>query len=143
MKKVVLILLSFVFFSCSGNKILEEVTASYPDGNKKDVVYYKLDKDGNRQNVKEASYYEEGMLHLEGPIVNGKRNGTFKSYYKSGQLMSVGEFLGGKRVGKAETYYENGKLRYEGFYENGKECGIWKFYDEQGNFEYEINKDLR
>ena len=141
MRKIVLFFLMLTtFFSCSKNELVEDVITKHEDGSRKEVRYYKLNKDGSRTCVRETWYYQEGMKHLDGPIVDGKRNGVFESYYKSGAVMSRGEFVDGKRVGKATIYHENGKVRYEGNYADGKEVGIWKFYDEDGNFLYEIDR---
>ena len=135
----IIILISI--FSCSRNVIVEDVVQKYEEGNKKVVHYYKENRKGERTWVKETWFYQEGMKHLEGPIADGKRNGTFKTYYKSGSLLSTGDFKDGKREGKAVVYHENGKVYYEGFYKEGKECGVWKFYDEKGNLYNEVNKD--
>lgn len=128
------------FFSCSKNELIEDVITKHEDGSRKEVRYYKVNKDGSKTCVRETWYYQEGMKHLDGPIVDGKRNGIFESYYKSGAVMSRGEFVDGKRVGKATIYHENGKVRYEGNYADGKEVGIWKFYNEDGNFLYEVDR---
>ena len=106
-------------------------------------VNVKENKDGSRTCVRETWYYNEGMIHLDGPIIGGKRNGEFKTYYKSGELMSKGTFVDGIREGEAFTYYENGNIKYYGMYKNGKECGIWKFYYENGELDHETNRDLR
>lgn len=141
-KKIFLTGLIFLaIFSCSRNTIVEDIIECYNDGNKKVVHYYQEMKNGERTMVGEAWFYQEGMKHLEGPIVDGKRNGDFKTYYKSGSIQSEGNFVNGKREGKATVYHENGKVNYEGFYKNGKECGIWKFYDENGDLYNEVNKD--
>lgn len=130
-------------FSCSRNMITEDIVEKYDDGSKKVVHYYQENEDGEMTWIKEAWFYQEGMKHLEGPIVDGKRNGEFKAYHKSGIVLSEGIFIDGKREGKAVVYHENGKIKYEGFYQNGKECGIWKFYDEDGNLYNEVNRDLK
>lgn len=145
MKKIVLAILMLVtFFSCSNkNDVKEEVLTRHTDGGRKEVRYYKENKDGSKNYVRETWYYMEGMKHLDGPIVDGKRNGVFETYYKSGSLMSKGTFVNGVREGEAFTYYENGNVKYQGFYDNGKECGIWKFYDENGELDKEVNRDLR
>ncbi len=141
-KKIsIAIILLLSIFSCSRNVIIEDVVEQYEEGNKKVVHYYEENKKGERTWVEEAWFYKEGVKHLEGPIANGKRNGTFKAYYKSGSLMSIGEFIDGKREGKAVVYHENGKVNYEGFYKGGEACGIWKFYDDEGNLYNEVNKD--
>ena len=141
-KKIFLV--SFIFlsiFSCSRNIIVENIIEQYQDGRNKVVHYYEEKKNGEMIWVGETWFYNEGMKHLEGPIVDGKRNGVFKTYYKSGTVMSEGNFVDGKREGKAIVYHENGKINYEGFYKNGKECGIWKFYDDKGNLYNEVNRD--
>ncbi len=144
MKRIALLtLILTVFFSCSHNNLIEDVLTRHEDGSKKEVRYYKENKDGSKDCVRETWYYEEGMVHLDGPIFMGKRNGEFKTYYKSGELMSKGTFVDGIREGEAFTYYENGNVKYYGMYKNGKECGIWKFYDENGEFDHETNRDLR
>ena len=130
-------------FSCSRNLLIEDIIEQYDDGGSKVVHYYQEKNNGEKVWIRETWFYQEGMKHLDGPIVNGKRNGEFKAYYKSGNVLSEGNFVDGKREGKATVYYENGNVNYEGFYKNGRECGIWKFYDEEGNMYNEVNKDLR
>ena len=143
-KKIFLVASIFLsILSCSRNIIVENIIEQYDDGGKKVVHYYQEKRNGELTWIKETWFYQEGMKHLEGPIVDGKRNGEFKSYYKSGTVLSEGNFIDGKRDGKAVVYYENGKINYEGFYQNGKECGIWKFYDEDGNLYHEVNKDSK
>jgi hypothetical protein len=143
-KKIFLASLIFLsIFSCSRDVIIENIVEQYADGSNKVVHYYQEKKNGEMKWIGETWFYQEGMKHLEGPIVDGRRNGMFKTYFKSGSLMSEGFFIDGKRDGKATVYHENGKVYYEGYYKNGKECGIWKFYDDKGTLTNEINKDLQ
>ena len=144
MKKILyLILTAAALCSCNNKKLIEDVMSTHEDGSKKEVRYFKENRDGSLTCVRETLYYMEGMKYLDGPIVDNKRNGSFETYYKSGKIMSKGTFVNGIREGEAFTYYENGKVKYQGFYKNGKECGIWKFYNETGKLEKEINRDLR
>lgn len=143
MKRIVFAILIFVAFLSCSNNIQEEVLTRYEDGNRKEVRSYVENKDGSKKYVRETWYYMEGMKHLDGPIVDGKRNGVFETYYKSGALMSKGAFVNGIREGESFTYYENGNVKYQGFYLNGKECGVWKFYEENGKLYKEVNRDLR
>ncbi len=129
--------------SCERTKIYEDIITKHEDGSRKEVKYYKINRDGSKTCIRETWYYMEGMKHLDGPIVNDKRNGKFETYYKSGNLLSTGEFIDGIRVGRAVVYHENGNIHYEGSYNNGKESGIWKFYDEEGKLLKEVNRDLR
>ena len=79
MKKTALFfLMMFAFFSCSEKTIVEEVVAKHEDGSRKEVRYHEVNKDGSKTCVRETWYYEEGMKYLDGPIVDGKRNGTFE-----------------------------------------------------------------
>lgn len=143
-KKIFLLsLIALSVFSCSRCILLEDVVERYEDGSKKVVHYYEEKKNAEKEWVGETWFYNEGMKYLEGPIVDGKRNGFFKAYHKSGIVMSEGNFVDGKREGEAVVYHENGKVNYTGFYKNGKECGVWKFYDDKGNLYNEVNKDLR
>lgn len=144
MKKLTLLaLVLLALFSCKQDKLIEDVLSRHESGNKKEVRYYKTNKEGQNVCIRETWYYDEGMKHLDGPIVDGKRNGLFETYYKSGELMSKGTFVNGIREGEAFTYYENGKVKYHGSYKNGKECGIWNFYEENGEFDKAINRDLK
>ena len=144
MKRLLFALFIFAALSsCERTNIYEDIITKHEDGSRKEVRYYKIDKDGGRTCVRETWYYMEGMKHLDGPIVNDKRNGRFESYYKSGNLLSTGEFIDGVRTGKAVVYHENGNVYYEGNYENGKEVGIWRFYDEEGKLLKEVNRDLK
>ena len=129
-KRIFLAITIFIsIFSCSRNIIIEDIIEQYDDGGSKVVHYYQEKNNGEKVWIRETWFYQEGMKHLDGPIVNSKRNGEFKAYYKSGNVLSEGN--------------ENGNVNYEGFYKNGRECGIWKFYDEEGNMYNEVNKDLR
>lgn len=143
MKKILSLLFIITMISCNKATIVEEIVAKHEDGSRKECFYYQVNGNGVKTKIRETWYYAEGMKHLDGPIANGKRNGSFETYYKSGQLMSKGHFVDGIREGNATTYHENGNIYYEGFYENGKECGIWKFYDKEGKLQKEINRDLR
>ena len=103
-KKIFLVAISFLtIFSCSRYTIVEDIIEQYEEGGSKVVHYYQEKKNGERVWIKETWFYKEGMKHLEGPIVDGKRNGDFKSYYKSGNVLSEGNFVDGKREGKATT----------------------------------------
>lgn len=143
MKKILTLLFIITMISCDRETLVEDIISRHEDGNKKETFVYRVNDDGSKTKVRETWYYMEGMKHLDGPIVDNKRNGIFKTYYKSGDLMSEGTFVDGIREGKATIYRENGNIHYEGQYKNGKECGIWRFYDEDGTLQKEINRDLR
>lgn len=83
--------------------------------------------------VEERWYHENGVLQLEGPVVDNQRDGEFRGYYPSGELMSVGTFVKGKRQGKGKIYFESGKINIINEYCDGKPCGMWEYYDDEGN----------
>ena len=143
MKKILTLLFIITMISCDRETLVEDIISRHDDGNKKETFVYRVNDDGSKTKVRETWYYMEGMKHLDGPIVDDKRNGIFKTYYKSGVLMSEGTFVDGIREGNATIYRENGNIHYEGQYKNGKEYGIWRFYDEDGTLQKEINRDLR
>lgn len=133
--------LFYVFFamltlvSCSGNKekiMVEEVKERHESNNTPKIVYYYEVEGKKKTLVGEKWYHDNGILNLEGKIVNGKREGRFLGYYPDGKLMSVGSFKNGLREGRGIIYHNNGKISIDGIYEHGKQVGMWKFYDEEG-----------
>lgn len=137
MKKFLLIfLLGIVLISCEDKTVrrVEKVIHYHVESNLPWVVYYYdvVGKDSTL--VEEKWFHENGLLSLEGKIVDNKREGEFRGYFPTGELMSVGSFKKGKREGKGKIYFENGVVNCENEYRDGKPYGIWKYYDEAGNF---------
>ena len=134
MKKIlfVTLLMAFMFASC-GQNLREEVVTTYDNGMPAKTYYY--DK-GNLW-VYEKDFYDTGILLMEGPIVNGQREGDWTSYFPDGKVQSTGVYKEGIRVGKSMVYHENGHLWMDGYYTNDHKCGEWIFYDEQG---YELER---
>ena len=94
--KSILILLSLFLISNCGDKVREEITERYDDGNMKVVEYYK--KVGDTQTlVKKREYYETGELEEEYYYVNGELEGKYFHYNKEGSI-------------KKEEIYKNGEL---------------------------------
>ena len=134
-KLLIIIALALVFVACQDNKVrhVQKVAYYYAETDLPWVIYY-YDVVGTDSTwVEEKWYHENGVLSLEGKIVDNEREGEFKGYYPSGELMSVGKFVKGKREGKGKIYHENGMVNTENEYRDGKPYGIWKFYDEEGN----------
>ena len=136
MKKIlIIIVLVMVFVSCQNKTVrhVQKVAHYYAETDLPWVIYYYdvIGKDSTW--VEERWFHENGVLELEGKIVDNQREGEFKGYFPSGELMSVGKFVKGKREGKGVIYYENGQVNVENEYRNGKPYGIWKKYDEDGN----------
>lgn len=135
MKKLLnIIALALVLASCTSSEVrnCEKVVRRHDTNNTPWIVYY-YDVVGRDSTwVEEKWYHDNGMLNLEGHIVNGKREGLFKGYYPSGKLMSTGVFHEGLREGRGVVYHENGNISIDGNYKGGAMTGIWKFYDENG-----------
>lgn len=134
-KLLIIIVLAFVLTSCQDKNVrhVQKVAHYYAETNLPWVIYYYdvVGKDSTW--VEEKWFHENGVLQLEGKIVDNQREGVFKGYFPTGELMSVGKFVKGKREGKGKIYYENGKINIENEYRDGKPAGIWKVYDEEGN----------
>lgn len=136
MKRILgLFLLGLLVFSCKDNTVrhVQKVAYYYAETDLPWVIYYYdvVGKDSTW--VEEKWYHENGVLQLEGQIVDNQREGEFKGYYPTGELMSVGKFVKGKREGRGIVYHENGMISIDGYYKNGEMTGVWKYYDEEGN----------
>lgn len=136
MKKILplIFLSSTLFFACT-DKLTEEVQTSYENGQPRYVKYFS--KQG--ECVKEAEFYEDGVLKMEGSMLNGHREGEWKAYFPDGKPQSVGYFKDGLRTGHSVVYNENGNKMMEGEYSEGKHAGVWRYYDESGNLLKEID----
>lgn len=128
MKKIAVFLIAVMAFSCCGKKLTEKTESFYQNGKPCKVSYY----DRNGVCVKEAEFYDNGQVKMEGGIKNGERDGEWTAYFADGRPQSIGYFKNGLREGAATVYRETGRLYMEGFYKEGKHCGKWKYYDEQG-----------
>lgn len=93
---------------------------------------------GELEAIREIHYYSDGSKNLEGPLLNGEREGLWKSWYEDGTLWSEGNFANGKRQGQAVVYHPNGLKMIEGQYHNNERTGMWRSWDEDGNLINEI-----
>ena len=97
----------------------EESKTYYPSG--------KIQMEMTEKGIK--TYYEDGKLNTDTPLVDNVPNGTAKTYYPSGKLMTETEYKNGEPVGATKMYYENGQLMHE----DDTAKGTWKQYDESGH----------
>ena len=136
MKKLLIIIaIAFVFVACQDKQVrhVQKVAYYHPETELPWIIYY-YDVVGTDSTwVEEKWFHENGVLSLEGKIVDNQREGEFRGYYPTGELMSVGSFVKGKREGKGKIYFENGVVNIENEYRDGKPYGIWNYYDEDGN----------
>ena len=130
-------MLGLVMFSCHDKSVqhVQKVAYFYAETDLPWIIYY-YDVVGTDSTwVEEKWFHENGMLQLEGKIVDNKREGEFRGYFPNGELMSVGSFVKGKREGKGRLYYDNGQIYIENEYCNDEPCGTWKKYNENGMLE--------
>ena len=135
MKKLLTIsIFALILTSCTSNEVrYSEKVVRRHDTNNSPWIVFCYDVTGKDSVwVSEKWFHDNGVLNLEGPIVNGKREGHFKGYYPSGKLMSEGDFKNGLREGRGVVYHENGSVSIEGDYREGDPTGIWTFYNEEG-----------
>lgn len=135
MKNFIIALFSvLILVSCVSGEVrhCEKVIKRHDTNNAPHIVYYYDIVGKDSTCVAEKWFHDNGVLNLEGPIVNGKREGAFRSYYPSGKLMSTGFFENGNREGHGIVYHENGVISIQGDYKNGKPQGLWEFYNEEG-----------
>lgn len=135
MRKIFGILLMMLLLASCQEKVkhVQKVAHYHAESNLPWVIYF-YDVVGTDSTwVEEKWYHENGVLSLEGKIVDNQREGEFRGYYPSGELMSVGNFVKGKREGKGTIYFENGRVNIKNEYHDGKPSGAWQYYDEDGN----------
>lgn len=128
-----------LMFGCAP-ALEEAIVETYADGTPKVVKYY-AGEGLEKTMVKEAFFYPDGSLRMEGEYKEGLKHGKWISFYNNGNNWSEGFYKLGINDGKTITWHENGQKYYEGSYADGKRSGVWKFWDEKGEFIKEINYD--
>lgn len=76
--------------------------------------------------------YENGRLRIQGEMVDGKREGSWKYFYDNGMFWSKGYFQNDVQHGMSSVYFPSGILKMQGEYANGEAIGIWSFWNEDG-----------
>ena len=134
--KSILILLSLFLISNCGDKVREEITERYDNGQKKLLVKYK-GEGSDEVIVERITYRENGdTLILEKPLDKFKME---RKYYKNGQIWEEYNYKDGELDGKYTHYWENGQIGSDGNYKDGKEDGKWIWYYENGQIWKEVN----
>ena len=93
--KYILILLSLLLISNCGDKVREEITERYDNGQKKSHIIYK--GEGSKEVIVERLTYRENgdTLIWEKPSDKFK---MVKEYYRNGQIRFVQNFKDGKLI---------------------------------------------
>ena len=152
--KSIYILLSLLLISNCGDKVREEITERYEDGNKKTIMKFKgsgseevmVEKIGYSQsgdtlfweNLLEKMkrvkrYYKNGQIKYEWNFKDGEYDGKSFSYYKNGQIHSEENYIDGKFNGNMMFYYKNGQIKEERNFKDGMEDGKMTYYNEDGS----------
>jgi antitoxin component YwqK of YwqJK toxin-antitoxin module len=139
MRKILVILALFPAFWLTGckEKLVQEVTATWPDGSPQKVTFYSVAGE-KKHKVKEIKYYQGGKKELEGEYNGEKKDGAWTTWFENGRKQSEGFFKNDLRDGKAVVWRENGFKYYEGTYSMGKLHGTWILYDTDGSHLKEI-----
>lgn len=163
MKKILLILLGFILFSCgcgsdTGSVSEKEQNDSVVDTKKvetfydenktfPDEIYYVYD-DTIKHGEYIHFYYKDTIKEIEGKYINNIMDGEWKSYHENGLLSVVGKIIDGVRNGEWLIYDDKSniieKIIYEnrdhakstGYYDNGIIKNILTFKPSETNLEY-------
>ena len=79
----------------------------------------------------ERTYFPDGRLETECPLINGMRHGTFVRYYKNGRLAIESNYRKGTHEGSWKEWYENGQLAEVGRHVKGR-YHVSHFWTEDG-----------
>lgn len=77
-------------------------------------------------------YYENGALEYELPYVKGKREGIMTYYSRNGKPEYEILYRNNEREGFYRSYFLNGSISCEGYYKEGKRNGTWTYYFANG-----------
>ena len=128
--KSILILLSLFLISNCGDKVREEITDRYVNGQKKLLVKYK-GEGVDEVVVERITYRENGdTLIWEKPLDKMK---MVREYFFNGQIWKEVNYKGGKEDGRYTDYDEYGQIRNERNYKDGEKIGNFNSYFDDGS----------
>lgn len=142
--RVIILISSLMFFYVACQSPERELVPTHSemvdiwDNGHPKLVRLFAEIDGEPEAIREIQYHSNGVKSLEGPLLNGERNGLWQSWYEDGNLWSEGNFEKGKRQGKAVVYHPNGRKMLEGQYTDDQRTGLWHSWDEDGNLINEL-----
>jgi len=156
--KSIYILLSLFLISNCGDKVREEITERYDNGQKKSLIIYKgegvdeviieritfnesgdiliLEKPLEKMRMVRR-YYENRQIEEEENYKDGVMEGIWTSYYENGQISYEGNFKDWKKEGEHNSYWENGQILEEYNFKDGEKDGKQTNYNEDGSIEKE------
>lgn len=151
--KIILICLTFLFFSCEKTFDESEITIIeglaylkkdvslitgkvklYDNDKIKSEVNYKVGK----KNGYERSWYDNGQMSFEANYENGQIVSE-KSWFKNGNLQHSENYRNNQKMGYNRWWHDNGQMSFEAYYEGGKTVGIAHRWYSNGQTKYEGN----
>ena len=123
MKKLVILFTLILFIISCGEKVREDITERYNDGQKKVLVKYK-GEGSNEEIVNRTFYYESGKIEKENNYKNGKLDGIEYLYDENGQISLERKYKDGEKWDGRWTIYDD-MYKLEGNYKEGKRDGLW------------------
>jgi antitoxin component YwqK of YwqJK toxin-antitoxin module len=82
-----------------------------------------------------------GPLAEEGPLVGGRRHGTFRAWDRDGGLRREMAYRDGELHGPDRGFFAGGARAYEGAHDRGRPSGTWTGWHEDGALAYERSYD--
>ena len=78
------------------------------------------------------TWYANGQLRLEYPVVDNKPHGPYQTWFSNGQLSMYDNYVNGVKHGPCQVWYNNGQLSHERAYVDGKQHGLCRTWQPTG-----------
>jgi antitoxin component YwqK of YwqJK toxin-antitoxin module len=133
MKKLLIIIATTFFISCSSDK---EITEKYGNGNP--MTQYFVNSENKKQG-KYISYYETGQKRSDGNYDNDLQTGFWTTWFENGIKSTEGSNEKGIQVGVWKFFHPNGIVFQINHYTEGKANGVCTEYNDQGRISKKMN----
>jgi antitoxin component YwqK of YwqJK toxin-antitoxin module len=77
-------------------------------------------------------YHGNGLVHARIEFCCGQRHGRFQTWHANGTRKTVGSYHLGEREGRWSEWHASGALEAQAEYSNGSASGRWKRWDDSG-----------
>ena len=132
--KILIILLSLLFLSCSPlqSASSKNIKTYYKNGNIQNDISMKNDK----RNGPMTSYFANGKIAVEGFFTDDERDKKWTFYDETtGNITAIENYRAGLLQGQQLYYYPDGTLRMKGSYKDDERIGFWHLYRPDGSLE--------
>jgi antitoxin component YwqK of YwqJK toxin-antitoxin module len=117
---IVIVLLSTGAIGTLYEREVRDIRSEYESGDVKEVWIYKKSLFGEKEKIKEISYFQNGNKNTEVDYKNGKVNGWARMWYENGKLHVEATYKDNKTHGVRNAFHPNGRVFCRAEYENGK-----------------------